>query len=52
MAKKEFRPPLFRSYPLGNDLKMAELVLLGLPSSLLKQLAKALGLKREAKGPG
>jgi putative toxin-antitoxin system antitoxin component (TIGR02293 family) len=35
----------FCSYPLNNDLKMAELVLLGLPSSLLKRLARALGLK-------
>jgi putative toxin-antitoxin system antitoxin component (TIGR02293 family) len=36
---------LFSSYPLGNDLKMAALVMAGLPSSLLKQLADALGLK-------
>jgi putative toxin-antitoxin system antitoxin component (TIGR02293 family) len=33
------------SYPLGNDLKMAELVSLGLPSGILKQLAAAFGLQ-------
>jgi putative toxin-antitoxin system antitoxin component (TIGR02293 family) len=51
MATTESRPPLFHSYPLGNDLKMAELVLLGLPSSLLKQLGNALGLKPSGLAP-
>jgi putative toxin-antitoxin system antitoxin component (TIGR02293 family) len=51
MATTESNPPMFASYPLGNDLKMAELVLLGLPSSLLKQLANALGLKPSGLAP-
>jgi putative toxin-antitoxin system antitoxin component (TIGR02293 family) len=36
---------IFLSYPLGNDLKMAELVSLGLPSGILKHLAAAFGLQ-------
>jgi putative toxin-antitoxin system antitoxin component (TIGR02293 family) len=51
MATTESNHPLFDSYPLGNDLKMAELVLLGLPSSLLKQLSNALGLKPSGLAP-
>jgi putative toxin-antitoxin system antitoxin component (TIGR02293 family) len=51
MATTETNPPAFRSYPLSNDLKMAELVLLGLPSSLLKQLANVLGLKPSGLAP-
>ena len=36
---------LFKTYPLENNLKMAELVAVGLPSLALKQVAAALGLQ-------
>ena len=36
---------LLLSYPLGNDLKMAELVSRGLPAATLRSLARALGLQ-------
>jgi putative toxin-antitoxin system antitoxin component (TIGR02293 family) len=51
MAIAESDPSMFRAYPLSNDLKMAELVLLGLPSTVLKQLANALGLKPSGLAP-
>ena len=35
---------VFESYPLSNDLKMAELVSLGLPVGVLRHLAVAFGL--------
>ena len=36
---------LLKTYPLENNLKMAELVAAGLPSLALKQVAAALGLQ-------
>ena len=35
---------LLKTYPLENNLKMAELVAAGLPSLALKQVAAALGI--------
>jgi putative toxin-antitoxin system antitoxin component (TIGR02293 family) len=43
MAVVNYRS-VFESYPLGNDLKMAELVALGLPAGILRHLAVAFGL--------
>ena len=37
-------PSAFFTYPLGNDLKMAELVSNGLPAATLRHLAAAFGL--------
>ena len=35
---------LFHRYPLGDDLSMSKLVMSGLPVSVLRELAKALGM--------
>jgi putative toxin-antitoxin system antitoxin component (TIGR02293 family) len=34
----------FRQYPFGDDLKMSKIVLSGLPSKVLRQLAAAFGI--------
>lgn len=41
----------FLRYPLGNDLKMAELVSAGLPASTLRSLAVAFGVQPSGIGP-
>jgi putative toxin-antitoxin system antitoxin component (TIGR02293 family) len=51
MARAATHPSNFLSYPLGNDLKMAELVSIGLPSQILKHLALAFGLKPSGLAP-
>jgi len=50
MATLKYRS-VFRSYPLGNDLKMAEIVSLGLPSALLRHVALAFGVKPSGMAP-
>src|SRR5882757_6149876 len=42
---------LFLSYPLANDLKMAEIVSLGLPAVTLRYLARAFGLQPSGMAP-
>jgi len=42
---------VFHSYPLGNDLKMAELVSLGLPAGILRHLAVAFGVQPSGIAP-
>ena len=42
---------IFHSYPLGNDLKMAELVSLGLPAGILRHLAVAFGVQPSGIAP-
>jgi len=42
---------IFHSYPLGNDLKMAELVSLGLPAGILRHLAAAFGVQPSGIAP-
>ena len=42
---------VFHSYPLSNDLKMAELVSLGLPAGILRHLAVAFGVQPSGIAP-
>ncbi|HZZ20668.1 MAG TPA: antitoxin Xre/MbcA/ParS toxin-binding domain-containing protein [Opitutaceae bacterium] len=51
MASTLSHRSVFLSYPLGNDLKMAELVSEGLPSMVLRSLAAAFGLKPAGMAP-
>lgn len=51
MATATTQRSIFLSYPLSNDLKMAELVSLGLPSGILKHLAIAFGLNPRGIAP-
>jgi putative toxin-antitoxin system antitoxin component (TIGR02293 family) len=45
------RRSVFQYYPLSNDLKMAEMVSVGLPSIILRSLAEAFGLKPVGMAP-
>jgi putative toxin-antitoxin system antitoxin component (TIGR02293 family) len=51
MAINTAHRSIFLTYPLSNDLKMAEIVSVGLPAAILRSLAEAFGLQTSAIAP-
>jgi putative toxin-antitoxin system antitoxin component (TIGR02293 family) len=51
MAISAAHRSIFLTYPLSNDLKMAEIVSVGLPAAILRSLAEAFGLQTSGIAP-